>query len=334
MIKIKKPSIKKLKWGIAGCGRYAELTFIPAIMHLRKSVIIAVFSKDELRAKNVAEKAGVTHIFNNFDKFLQSDIDAVYISSANYNHFEQVIKAAKAGKHILCEKPVAMNAVEAEEMVRVCKENNVRFAVNYVYRFHPLISKAKELIEDEIIGKIVSLNVNFNIDFPPGSNFRFNKELSGGGALRDLGTHMIDLLRYFGGEIISISGFIDSIIYKSEVEDFAAGIVKFQKSGYGIFNVSFNNKKGFNRIEILGHKGAIGIENLIGVKNASAKMSILLDGEARKSFRKRGNKLLYLLKDVQKAFLKNEEPSVTGYDGYVNMKLMEELESKCQNGIS
>jgi predicted dehydrogenase len=81
-------------------------------------------------------------------------------------------------------------------------------------------------------------------------------------------------------------------------------------------------------MELVGHKGALSIENLIGAKHATSKMTILIDGEAKKAFRKRGNKLLNLLRSMQNAFLKNETPLVTGYDGYINMKLMEELEAK------
>ena len=325
---IKKNSRHKLRWGIAGCGRYAEMSFIPTLLLLRKSELNSIFSRSAGRVKSLAEKFSVPNRYTDYDEFLKSDIDAVYISSANADHYEQVIKAARAGKHILCEKPLAVTSTQAEEMVRVCEENKVRFAVNYVLRFHPLISKAKELIESQMIGKLVSVNLNFNIDFPPGTNFRFNKSLSGGGALRDLGTHMIDLLRFFGGEIESIDGVIDEIVYKSEVDDFAAGIVKFKNSGYGYFNVSYNNKKAFNRIEILGHKGALSIEHLIGTKFVPSKLTILLDGEAKKAFRKRGHKLLNHLKFVQTSFLKNEVPPVTGYDGLVNMKIMEELENK------
>jgi predicted dehydrogenase len=175
----------------------------------------------------------------------------------------------------------------------------------------------------------VSIDVHFNIDFPPDNNFRFKKDLSGGGALRDIGTHMIDLLRYFGGEIDSIDGVVGNLVYQSEVDDFALGTVKFVKSGYGTFNVSFNNKKAFNRIEILCHKGAIAIDNLIGKKLLAPKLTILLEDETRKSFRKRGNKMVYVIKSVQKSFLKNETPHTTGEDGLINLKLMEELEQKC-----
>ena len=320
---------KKIKWGIAGCGRFAENSFLPAVRLMRRSSVTALYSRDLNRAKSLADKFGAQNTFNSYEEFLKSDIDAVFVASSNIHHYEQVIKAAKAGKTILCEKPLAITYHKAEEMVKVCKESNVLLAVNYVHRFHPLVLKAKELIVDQRLGKLVSIDVHFNIDFPPDNNFRFKKDLSGGGALRDIGTHMIDLLRYFGGEIESIDGVVENLIYQSEVDDFAIGTVKFKKSGYGTFNVSYNNKKAFNRIEILCHKGAIAIDNLIGKKILAPKLTILLEDETRKSFRKRGNKMVYVIKSVQKSFLKNEIPHATGEDGLINLKLMEELEQKC-----
>jgi predicted dehydrogenase len=320
---------KKIKWGIAGCGRFAEQSFLPAVRLTRRSEVTALYSRDINRSRSLADKFGVQNSFNNYDDFLKSDIDAVFVASANVHHYEQVIKAAKAGKNILCEKPLAITSEQAEEMVKVCKDNNVLLAVNYVHRYHPLVIKAKELIVDQKLGKLVSIDVHFNIDFPPDNNFRFKKELSGGGALRDIGTHMIDLLRFFGGEIESIDGVVGNLVYQSEVDDFALGTVKFAKSGYGTFNVSFNNKKAFNRIEILCHKGAVAIDNLIGRKILAPKLTILLEDETRKSFRKRGNKIVYVIKSVQKSFLKNQTPHASGEDGLINLKLMEELEKKC-----
>lgn len=322
---------RKLKWGVVGLGRFVENSFLPAVKSVRKSTVVSLCSRDLNRAKELAQKFGVPNYFNDYNEFLKSDIDVVYVASANAFHYEQVIKAANAGKHIFCEKPLALNSVQAEEMVEAAKKNNVQFAVNYVHHFHPLVLKAKELLKDQKLGKLVSVQVNFNIDFPPDNNFRFKKELSGGGALRDIGTHMIDLLRFFGGEIIEIDGVVDNLIYQSEVDDFASAIVKFEKGGYGYFNVSYNTRKAFNRIDILCHKGAIEIENLIGRKLTAPKLSILLEGEARKSFRRRGNKMVFVLKSVQKSFIRNELPLVTGQDGLINLKLIEELERKCQS---
>jgi len=319
----------KLKWGVVGLGRFTEKTFLPSIQHLRKSKVISVCSHNLNRAKSIATNFGIPNFFDNYDEFLKTDLDAVYIASKNSDHYEQAIKAAQAGKHIFCEKPLALNSKQAEEMVTTAEKNNVLFAVNYVHNFHPLTIKAKELINTLKLGKIVSVQANFNIHFPPDNNFRFVKEKSGGGALRDLGTHTLNLLRYLGGEISDIEGFIDNIVYQSEVEDFASAIVKFQNGGYGYFNVSYNTKKAFNRLEIICHRGSIEIDNLIGRKIIGTKLSIIIDGEAKKSFRKGGNKMLFALKSVQDSFIKNQKPLVSGYDGLVNMKLMEELERKC-----
>ncbi len=321
--------MKKLKWGVAGCGRFAENTFIPTLLQLKKSSLVSIYSSDLTRAKEISNKFFAKNYFNNFAEFLKHDFEILYIGSANKDHYWQVIEAAKAGKHILCEKPLALNSIQAEEMLKVCNESNVFLSINYTHRFHPLTAKAKEIIEKGMIGTIVSVSTSFNINYEPDDNFRFDKEKSGGGAFRDLGTHMIDLLRFFGGEIIDINGFIDNVVYKSQVDDFAAAVVKYKKGGYGFLNVSYNSKQAFNRIDIVGSNGSISIENIIGRRKEPGKLSIDLAGEKRIAFRKRANKLLILLKSLQKSYINKVEPEITGYDGLVNMQIMEKLESKC-----
>ena len=326
-LKINRGRSKKLNWGVAGCGNFLENTFLPTLQQLKRSKLTSVYSSNKKRAEFIKQKFNAESSFDDFQEFLKSNIDAIYISSKNSDHYQQVILAAKAGKHILCEKPLSITAEQAEEMVDVCKENNVILTINYVFRHHPIIKKTKEFIDGNLIGKIVSISAKFNFNYKPNDNFRFCLDESGGGALRDLGTHLIDLLRYLGGEIISINGFIDNVIYDSSVDDFATGIVKFKSGGYGDFNVSFNVSEPVNRVEILGHKGTIIIDKMIGQRHAASKMTINLTNEGRKAFRRRANKQLYLLRDVQKAFLRNESPLITGYDGLVNMKLMAELEN-------
>ncbi len=316
---------KKLKWGVAGLGRFSENTFIPTLLHLKKSVLTSVYSSSLEIAKEISNKFIAPNYSNDFSKFLNFDFDVLYVGSANHNHHWQVIEAAKAGKHILCEKPLALTSEQAREMVEVCRENNVFLTVNYVHRYHPLSVKAKEIIDKSLIGSIVSIATSFNIDFEPNDNFRFDISKSGGGALRDLGTHMIDVLRFFGGEIIDIKGFIDNVIYKSEVDDFATAVVKYKTSGYGSLNVSFNSKKAFNRIDIVGSHGTLSIENIIGNKKKPGKLSIDLIGEAKKAFIKRADKQTYALKSIQLSILNNKQPLITGYDGLVNMELMEKL---------
>lgn len=329
MLKLKRPKPKKVKWGVAGCGRFTETAFLPTMLLYRKAKTVSLYSRDLNRARSLADKFGVQNAFDNYDQFLASDIDAIYIGSANADHYEQVMKAAKAGKHILCDKPLSITAAEAFEMVRACEDNGVKFAVNYLYRFHPLLQKTKELINSQVFGKLVSINASFNINLVPGDNFRYNKAMSGGGAIRDLGTHLIDTFRYLGGEIISIEGVMDKVIYKTEVDDYAAGICKFEKSGYGIFNVSFNSPKAFNRIEILCSRGALSLEDLISQKRSSTKLSILLEGETKKVFRKRANKMYRCIRSFSTSVLQNTPVEVPGTDGAINMKLMELFEQEC-----
>jgi len=325
---------RKLKWGVAGCGSFAENSFLPALQLAQRSKLVSVYSHDLARAKTITNKFGAPNAFNDFDAFLASDIEAVYISSVNSDHYLQVLKAANAGKNILCERPMAINSTQAEEIVKVCNENNVVLVINHLHRFHPLVQKAKELIDKQMLGKIVSISASYNIDYAPDHNFRFKKELSGGGVLRDLGSQMIDMLYYFGGDIVEVKAFMDNVVYKSDVEDFASAIVKFKNSGYGYFNISYNTKKAYNRIEILGYNGSIAIENFFGKRNLATKLIIDLQGEAKKVFRKRTNKLLFLIRSAQRAFLKHESPLATGEDALINMRTIEEIERQCHYGKS
>ncbi len=323
---------RKLKWGVAGCGNFAENSFLPALQLVQRSKLVSIYSHDLKRAKDIASKSGAINAFDNFDAFLASDIDAVYVSSVNADHLWQITKAAQSHKNILCERPLALDSKQAEEMVNVCKANDVMLIVNHVHRFHPQFQKAKELIDKQMLGKIVLVSLSYNIDLAPDHNFRFNKKLSGGGVLRDLGLPMIDILRYFGGNITEIKAFMDNVVYKSDVEDFSSAIVKFEKSGYGQFNISYNTKKAFNRIEILGYNGSIAIENFLGKKSSSTKLIIDLQGEARKVFRKRSNRLVLMIRSVQKNFLKKQPPLVTGENDLINIRIIEEIEKQCHCG--
>jgi predicted dehydrogenase len=330
-LKFKSPIPRRLRWGVAGCGHFAENYFLPALQLAQRSKLISVYSHDIKRAKNIASKFSAPNAFDDFDLFLLSDIDAVYISSKHADHYWQIVKTAKAGKNILCEKPLALSSEQVEEIIKLCKEKNVTLMIDYPHRFHPLVQKAKELIDKNMIGKIISISASYNIDLSPSDNFRFDKEQSGGGVLRDLGTVIIDILRYFGGEIVDVKAYMDNVIYKSNVEDFASAMVKFEKGGYGYFNVSYNAKKAFNRVEIIGCNGSLSIENYQVKKNLATKLVIDLNSEAKKVFRKRTNRLAFLLRAAQKTFLKNEQPAVTGEDGLAGTILIEKIEKQCLN---
>jgi len=321
---------QKMMWGIAGLGNFAESGFMPAFNLLRRAKLHSVYSGDIHRAKSFADKFGAANHFDNFDAFLASGIDAVYIAGANSTHFLQAKKALLAGIFVLCEKPITNTAEEAAELHKLAQEAGRIFTINYTYRYHPFIVKAKDLLDNHKLGRILNIQADFNVDLVPGSNFRYERALAGGGALRDLGTHMIDTFRYLLGDISEISGYLDNLVYKADVEDFATAVVKFENGSYGNFTVSYAAKKGINSLKITGHKGSVRIDNLIGMRYSSSKLTISLEGEAQKVFRKRANKLYRLLRDVNTSFLKKVQPPITSLDGLANMQLMEALERKCK----
>lgn len=326
MLLIKRKGISRLKWGIAGLGSFSENSVIPAFRMVQRADVAAVYSGNAARAKVVAERFSIPVAYSSFEEFLASDIQAVYIGSANNDHHWQVIQAARAGKHILCDKPLALNHQQAVEMRDVCIASGVHCAVNFVYRFHPLVLKAKELVDQGMIGKIISVRADFQVQFHPTDNYRYKKD-AGGGALRDLGPHVLDVCRYLGGEVTSIYGQTGKMVYQTEVDDFAAGTLKFANGGTGYFSVAFCVPRGFNRIEVIGSKGSVSVENIVARRLMAGKLTILLEGEYKKVFSKRANKLLKLFRSVNSSFLKNEAPSVTIEDGVVNMKLIEMVEN-------
>lgn len=327
-IKIRARLPKRIKWGVAGCGNYAEHAFLPILQFVPRSKLISLYSRDKNRAKNLANKFGAQNFFDDFDLFLQSDIDAVYISSITANHYNQVIKAAKAGKNIFCEQPLAISSAQAVEMIKVCDEYKVKLVVNHQFRVHPLIVKVKELLDKQLLGKIISINASYNVDYPPAESFRFKKELSGGGVIMNIGTQIIDVLRFLGGDIVDIKAYKDNMFYKSEVEDFASAIFKYKLGGYGSFTISYDSKKAVNKIDIIGHKGSLCIESSGGKKNIPSKLIFDLYGERKKVFRKRANKLLLMLRAVQRIFLKDETCSSSGNDALEVLRIIEKIEEQ------
>jgi len=328
-IKLTSPLPRRLKWGVAGCAAYTEEFFLPALQLVQRSKLISVFCHDSNKSKEVASKFGAAKHFNNFDDFLQSDIDSVYLSSADVDQYEFVIKAAYSGKNILCELPLAVTFEQAEKMINVCKENKVFLIVNQIHRFHPQVQKAKELLEKHFVGNIISISASYHSDFPA-SYLKSKKEQTTFGVLREFGIQMIDLLRFFGGDITEAKAYLDNLIYNSDVEDYAAALLKFRECGYGSFSVSYDCKKMNNRVEVVGQNGSLIIENFFGKKNTISKLIIDVNGETRKVFRKRLNKFVIMLRSVQKTFLKNELSLVYNQDILENLKVLEEIEKKAK----
>ena len=182
------------------------------------------------------------------------------------SHAALTIAAAKAGKHILCQKPIALNAHEGQAMVEACAENNVALGVGYMMRYHGAHQKMKTLIQDGVIGRPVAARVRYSVwspPLPPGQEadeygaWMHDPEVAGGGPMMDMGVHAIDLLIMMLGRITEVASFCDTLVHDYDVEDTATCLFKFANGVQAVLEtyMSVPNFEGRRLIEIYGSEG-------------------------------------------------------------------------------
>tara|TARA_B110000014_G_C20099920_1_gene577166 strand:- start:191 stop:1216 length:1026 start_codon:yes stop_codon:yes gene_type:complete len=180
----------KIKFGIIGCSRISQRSVIPSIMKSQNAEIEMIGSRSLEKAKEFSNKFSCKKFGSYDDVISNENVDAVYISTPIGTHEEWVIKAASAGKHILCEKSSTTSFESAKKILNVCSENNVEILEGFMFRFHPQHQKIKSLIKDNSIGDLISFQGNFGFPAFPEDDIRYKKEL-GGGFLNDSGCYPI-----------------------------------------------------------------------------------------------------------------------------------------------
>lgn len=249
---------KKLRWGIVGCAGIAIRSVIPGIQQSLTGEVAAIASRDEEKAKSTAEKLGIPVAYNSYEALLADDsIDAVYIPLPNHLHKEWTIHAAEAGKHVLCEKPFALTAAEAEDMVEACAKAGVHLAEAFMYRHHPRYDRIKEIIASGEIGTLRGIHGAFTFNSSGAKeNVRFHRHM-GGGALYDVGCYPISAARYIldkEPEAATVHALFSP--QHGDVDMMASGLVEFPDSVGLTFDcamwASFRNT-----LEILGTDGRI-----------------------------------------------------------------------------
>lgn len=186
-----------MSWGILGTGNIAR-QFAAALPHSSGGRLAAVASRSPL-TKEIPEFAGA-RTYESYDRLLADGaIEAVYIATPHPNHCEWAIKACEAGKHVLCEKPIALNAAEAERMFATARRCNVVLMEAFMYRTHPQTAKLVELIREQAIGKVelIQLEIGFGRTYAPDS--RFYDPILGGGAILDIGCYAMSMARLIAG---------------------------------------------------------------------------------------------------------------------------------------
>ncbi len=267
-----------LRWGVLGTAKIAIDHVIPAMLGAANGEVTAIASRTAGTAEEVGARFGIPHRFAHYEEMLASDvIDAVYIPLPNHLHRQWAIAAAAAGKHVLCEKPLALTSNEAQEMVDACRDAGVVLAEAFMYRHHPSWVAVQDLAASGRIGELCAVHTAFGYFNDDPANIR-NRVECGGGALMDVGCYAIDLSRMlFGAEPSDVQAVIrrdprfGTDIVTSAILSFGLG--------HSLFTVS-TQLEDVQHVELLGTSGRIVVDVPFNIPpDWEAQVSVVAGGD-------------------------------------------------------
>ncbi len=246
-----------LRWGILSTANIATEKVIPGMQKAARCEVVAIGSRNAEQARQVADRLGIERAHGSYEALLADPgVDAVYIPLPNHLHAEWTIAAARAGKHVLCEKPIAMTVADAERMVEVCASEGVHLMEAFMYRLHPSWMAACELVASGRIGRLVAIDSWFSYFNDDAANIR-NIRAFGGGALYDIGCYSVNLSRMlFGAEPTRVSAAVTRDP-TSGVDVLTSAILEFG-GGVATFTCSMLTETN-QRVDIYGSDGRISI---------------------------------------------------------------------------
>jgi xylose dehydrogenase (NAD/NADP) len=243
------------KWGILGPGFIATRAIIPAIQGVSNSRVLAVASSNEERSREVALRFGIERSYSGYQALLDDpDVDVVYIALPNHLHREWTIRAAEAGKHVLCEKPLAMYAAECNEMIAACQQANILLMEAVMYRFHPRMLHLKQMLVAREPGDIRFLHAAFSFNFNAPGNYRAYRQF-GGGALLDIGSYCVNAARWLIGSEPDSSRAVISYSHES-IDLNTSAVLRFGEDVSAHIQCSFIAAE-HQTIEVVGTTGAV-----------------------------------------------------------------------------
>jgi predicted dehydrogenase len=287
----------------------------------------------------------VPHACATIEELLAQEIDAVYVASPPHAHCDQVVRAAQSGRHVLCEKPMALSQEEVDRMAAAVNGSGVKFMLGFCMRFNPYHRKARDLVQAGTLGQMVMGRAELTCWYPPlAEAWRQDAALSGGGALIDMGTHCLDILEWImGAPIVEVTGFHDLMThrYRTRVEDASTVLVRFANGAHGIVDNYFNlpDAAAQNSLELHGTKGSLIGQGTIGQEHTGRMFGVLpgagagydakqaRDGMgARVEYRLEGAGLYgQMIEAFSRCILEGREPPVTLADGLHSVRVTEAI---------
>jgi len=251
-----------LNWVVVGVGDIATRRVIPAIQAESRSCLYGIVTRDPNKAAPYNAR-----VWSSLDDALSDDvIDVVYVATPVFLHAPQTIQSLRTGKHVLCEKPMAMNEAEARSMLRAADESEKILGVAYYRRTYPKVARAKELLEAGVIGKpvLAELTCHDWFDGQGDRSWLVDPAKAGGGPLYDIASHRIDLLNFFFGQPLRVSGHLSNVVHHYAVEDNATVMIDYEGGVRGIVDVRWHSKVKRDECRIRGTQGEMDLTPLNG----------------------------------------------------------------------
>ena len=315
-----------LKWGLIGCGDIAQKRIAPALRDLPNCRLQGVARSQSDLAESFANEFGARESYRTCNELLaDKEIEAVYIATPVHLHADQTIAAAEAGKHVLCEKPMAMNVKECDEMIAACRANKVKLGIAYYRHFYPVIGHIKTVIRSGEIGTPVLVQINaFEWFDPKPKHPRYwlvKKELAGGGPMFDFGCHRIEVLANVFGPIEQVTSMVSNVVFDREVEDTATALFQFKGGTCAVLSVTHAANEPRDTLDVFGTQGSIHVP----VLNGSETRIKTSNGERVESHAPALNVHEPLIENFVEAVLTGLEPRVSGEIGRMVTKIEEEI---------
>ncbi len=253
-------SSRRLRFGIIGFGEFAERAVLPAMRAADNVEVVALQKRSPAEAAAKARTHGVRLSFSSAEELVaHPDVDAVFIVSANAAHCPETLTAAKAGKHVLVEKPMALNVREAGQMIEACRIAGVRLMVGHLVRFSPLIRHIRNLIRSGVLGSIAYARADFVYDGRKSRRGWLHKRaIAGGGPVFDIGVHCLDTLRFLlEDDVVSVRSVLSPSPTPEETEESALIGLKFSRGTIGTVFCSYSSSMRDKQLEIIGTQGLI-----------------------------------------------------------------------------
>ena len=306
--------------GIAllGTGNIAQRAFIPAVQAVEEAHLVAVLSRDKTRGAAVAQQYGIPEVYDNLDTLLHSrQVDAVIVATPDATHESQVIAAAQAGKHVLCEKPMTTTSAGCEHMATAIRGSGITFAMSYTNRFNTGLQHIKAMLDAGQIGDVRYARALLTSRAQDPKGWRAQREQSRYWALSAVGTHLIDLWRWYFGEPASVGGGLATPVYQGPNDEVTTLV--FDYPGRLLAELTASAVfRGGNRLELYGEDDVIIGEGVLG---SAPGGTITWNGQAMAY--DWVNPFIAEVADFVQAVQQQREPRVRLIDGVRNVHIME-----------